>query len=148
VQIRAASETAELEALLPLTADYQRFYEADEIDTERNRAFFARFLGASEVGALLGAWAGERALGFACLYWTLSSVEARAIALMNDLYVAPDARGADVGKQLIEAAAQLARERGLPLLRWMTALDNRRAQRLYERFDVQRSEWFEYELPL
>ena len=31
---------------------------------------------------------------------------------------------------------------------WQTALDNRRAQRLYERFDAERTAWFEYELQL
>lgn len=34
----------EFEALLPLIAAYQRFYEVEEIDEERNRAFFQRFL--------------------------------------------------------------------------------------------------------
>ena len=35
---------------------YQRFYEVDEIDDERNRAFFGRFLAPSDDGMLLGAW--------------------------------------------------------------------------------------------
>ena len=46
---------AEFEALLPLIAAYQRFYEVEEIDEERNRAFFRRFLAPSEDGLLLGA---------------------------------------------------------------------------------------------
>ena len=52
---------AEFEQLLPLIAAYQRFYEVEEIDEERNRAFFRRFLAPSEDGLLLGARDGERA---------------------------------------------------------------------------------------
>jgi hypothetical protein len=32
-------ETAELERLLPVIAAYQRFYEVEEVDEDRNRAF-------------------------------------------------------------------------------------------------------------
>ena len=44
-----------------MIAAYQGFYEAEEIDEARNRAFFRRFLAPSEDGMLLGAWHGERA---------------------------------------------------------------------------------------
>ena len=40
----------QFEALLPMIAAYQRFYEVEEIDEERNRAFFRRFLAPSEDG--------------------------------------------------------------------------------------------------
>ena len=45
----------EFERLLPLIAAYQRFYQVEEIDEERNRTFFRRFLSPSEDGLLLGA---------------------------------------------------------------------------------------------
>ena len=32
-----------LEELLPLVAAYQRFYQVETVDDERNRAFFGRF---------------------------------------------------------------------------------------------------------
>ncbi len=60
IEIAAVTAT-EFEALLPLIAAYQRFYEVEEIDGERNRAFFRRFLAPSEDGMLLGARAGWRA---------------------------------------------------------------------------------------
>jgi RimJ/RimL family protein N-acetyltransferase len=31
-------------------------------------------------------------------------------------------------------------------VRWSTALDNRRAQRLYEHMGAERTAWFEYEI--
>lgn len=137
---------AELERLLPLIADYQRFYEVDEIDVERNRAFFRRFLAPSEDGMLLGAREGGELAGYACLYWHFSSLSAAETVLMNDLFVAEPARGRGVGRALIEASAEVARERGAASLEWATAPSNVTAQRLYDSTGARRSEWVEYEL--
>ena len=138
---------AEYEAVLPLVAGYQRFYRA-EPDEERNRAFFRRFLAPSEDGLLLGAWADGDLVGFACLYWTFSSINAAEIAYLSDLFVSEARRGAGVGRALIEACATAARGRGAHHLEWLTAIDNREAQYLYERVGADRSAWFGYEIPL
>ncbi len=82
----------QMEALLPLIAAYQRFYEAEAIDDERNRAFFSRFLAPSEDGMLLGAWRDGELLGYACLYWSFTSIVPAETVLMNDLYVDPGRR--------------------------------------------------------
>jgi GNAT superfamily N-acetyltransferase len=137
---------AKFEELLPLIAAYQRFYEVEEIDEERNRAFFRRFLAPSEDGMLLGARSDGQLVGYACLYWHFSSLEACECVLMNDLYVVEEARGGGVGQALIEATAEVARERGVPFLEWSTAPDNRTAQRLYDSTGAERSEWVSYEL--
>lgn len=136
----------EFEELLPLIAAYQRFYEAEEIDEERNRTFFRRFLAPSEDGLLLGARSDGRLVGYACLYWHFSSLEACESVLMNDLYVDEATRGRGVGRALIEASAEVARERGVPFVEWSTAPDNHTAQRLYDSLGAERSEWISYEL--
>lgn len=138
----------QFEALLPMIAAYQRFYEVPEekIDEERNRAFFRRFLAPSDVGMLLGAWADDGLVGYACLYWHFSSTQAVETVLMNDLYVDEDRRGEGLGRALIEASAAVARERGVDRLEWRTAPDNRTAQRLYDATGAKRSAWIEYEL--
>jgi GNAT superfamily N-acetyltransferase len=138
----------EFEELLPLISAYQRFYEVEEIDEERNREFFRRFLAPGDGGILLGARDGGRLIGYACLYWHFSSLEAAESVLMNDLYVDGEARGRGVGRALIEASAAVARERGAHHLEWSTAPDNHTAQRLYDSTGAERSEWVEYELEL
>jgi GNAT superfamily N-acetyltransferase len=135
----------ELEDALPLFAGYQRFYLA-EPDDERNLGFFRKFLAPSEDGILLGAWDGDHLVGFACTYWTFSSACADDIALMNDLFVAESHRGGGVGRALIEATVEAARERGVHHLEWFTALDNEVAQRLYDRTGAERSGWYAYEI--
>jgi GNAT superfamily N-acetyltransferase len=148
-ELEIAPITAEeFEGLLPLIAAYQRFYEVADIDEARNRAFFRRFLAPSEDGLLLGARREGRLVGYACLYWHFSSLEAVESVLMNDLYVTEQARGQGVGRALIEAAAEVARERGVPFVEWSTAPDNHTAQRLYDSTGAERSEWFSYELRL
>jgi GNAT superfamily N-acetyltransferase len=138
----------QLDALLPMIAAYQRFYEVEQIDDERNRGFFARFIAPSDDGMLLGAWSDERLVGYACLYWHFSSLVPAETVLMNDLYVDEGARGKGIGRALIEASAAVARERGAHSLEWATAPDNRTAQRLYDSTGAERSTWVEYELPL
>jgi GNAT superfamily N-acetyltransferase len=134
------------ETLVPMIAAYQGFYEAEDISEERNREFFRRFLSPSEDGMLIGAWRGDRLVGYACLYWHFSSTRAVETVLMNDLYVEAEARGEGVGRALIEAAAEVARERGSPILEWSTAPDNATAQRLYDSTGAARSTWIDYEL--
>jgi GNAT superfamily N-acetyltransferase len=138
----------QMDALLPLIAAYQRFYEAEEIDEGRNRAFFSRFLAPSEDGMLLGAGRDAGLLGYACLYWSFTSIIPAETVLMNDLYVDQAHRGQGIGRALIEASAAVARERGAQRLEWMTATSNEAAQRLYDSTGAQRSEWVEYELGL
>ena len=138
--------TEEFEELLPLITAYQRFYEVEEIDEQRNRVFFRRFLAPSQDGLLLGARIGGRLVGYACLYWHFSSTQATETVLMNDLYVEESTRGHGVGRALIEATAEVARERGVPSIEWSTAPDNHTAQRLYDSTGAERSEWLSYEL--
>lgn len=138
--------TEGFEQLVPLIAAYQRFYGVAKIDDERNRSFFRRFLAPSEDGLLLGARSEGRLVGYACLYWHFSSLEATECVLMNDLFVDESARGQGVGRALIEASAEVACERGAPFVEWSTAPDNHTAQRLYDSTGAERSEWFSYEL--
>ena len=139
----------DLPALLPLIAEYQRFYGNTAPDDAHNADFFGRFVAPSDRGMLLGAYDDDGALaGYTCLYWTYSSVSASEVVLLNDLYVAPSRRGAGVGEALIAAATEVAHDRGCSHLRWCTELHNRRAQRLYERVGAERIALFEYEIDL
>jgi GNAT superfamily N-acetyltransferase len=143
--ISTATE-ADLDEVLPLFAGYQTFYTGTAQPDEKNRAFLRRFVD-GDAGRLLVARNDSGAVvGFANLYWTFSSTLAEEHVLMNDLFVSDAARGGGVGFALIEAARDVARERGSRSLSWETALDNRTAQRLYERTGADRNVWFEYDL--
>jgi len=67
---------------------------------------------------------------------------------LDDLYVDPDARGAGTATDLIQHLTKLARESSpAGTLRWITAADNSRAQRVYDRL-AKRTSWVTYEIGL
>ncbi len=64
---------------------------------------------------------------------------------LDDLFVSPEARGEGAGEQLLEALAQVARDRGIAVVRWITAPDNATARRLYDRV-AELAPWVTYDL--
>ncbi|MFT4190269.1 MAG: GNAT family N-acetyltransferase [Comamonas sp.] len=66
---------------------------------------------------------------------------------LDDLFVLPTLRGSGIGRQLIEAVAAIAAERGWPLVRWITAPDNHTARKLYDGV-AQAAPWVTYDLAL
>jgi GNAT superfamily N-acetyltransferase len=55
------------------------------------------------------------------------------VCYLQDLYVAPDARGSGAGRALIEAVCAAADANGTPSVYWLTQRDNAQARRLYVR---------------
>jgi len=66
---------------------------------------------------------------------------------LDDLFVAPDARGAGVGKALMEFVKGYAGEHKLSQVQWLTAADNETAQVLYDEVAT-RTDWVTYEMDL
>jgi GNAT superfamily N-acetyltransferase len=145
--IRPATD-ADLPALLPLLRAYCEFYES--APTEDGLAALARALIAApdREGMVFVADDGEGAFGFATVDWKWSTTRAARIAVMEDLFVAPERRGTGAADALIRACADRARELGAPALSWMTAPDNHRAQAVYDRSGATAGTWLEYELEL
>jgi GNAT superfamily N-acetyltransferase len=138
----------DLADLLVLMRAYVDFYAAapsDEALLALSRALIAD---PEREGVQLLARDGDRAVGFATLFWTWSTTRAARIGVMNDLYVAPEARGTGVGEALIAACRERCRSHGAVALTWKTALDNERAQALYDRVGGRRSRWLDYDLPV
>ena len=142
----AAVREEDLPDLLPLLRGYCDFYEVAPSD-DALLALARTLLEDSREGVQLLARddAGE-AVGFATIYWTWSTLNAARLGVMNDLFVAPDARGSGVADALIAACRERAREHGAAWLGWQTAKDNHRAQKVYDRVGGERSEWIDYGL--
>jgi ribosomal protein S18 acetylase RimI-like enzyme len=140
VRTRLAS-AADLDALAPLFDGYRQFY-AQRPDLARARAFLSeRFSnGDSVIIAALGA--DDGVVGFTQLYPSFSSVSTARIWILNDLFVAPAARGTRAGVALLEAAKAHARATGAARLSLSTAHDNARAQSVYERNGWKREQRF------
>ena len=139
---------AELPDLLPLMRGYCDFYEvepADDALLDMSRALIAD--PQLEGLQLIARDDDGTALGFATIFWTWSTSSAARIGTMNDLYVSPEGRGGGVADALIQACVERCRRRGAVRLEWQTALDNHRAQKVYDRVGGTREQWYDYWLP-
>ncbi len=146
--IRDATES-DLPALMPLLRGYCDFYEANPSDTKLDRMARALIAGAEEDGFLLVAGDEEGGVvGFAACGWKWSSLRGARIVVLEDLFVAEQARGRGHADALIEATAAIARRHGAPAVTWLTAPDNHRAQAVYNRVGGHPAPFLEYELEL
>jgi len=130
--VREAQATDEA-AWRPLWDAYLAFYHMD-LPPEVTAATWARILDpaggigmrvAEEDGTLLGfaTWVTHPST------WTLTQD-----CYLEDLFVAPAARGKGVGRALIEDLAALGRSQGWSRLYWHTAESNTQGRRLYDSF--------------
>ena len=138
-----------LDELLPLLRAYCNFYRAAPTDEEL--LAMARALIADPMGEgvqILARADDGRAVGFATLFWSWSTLRSSRIGVMNDLFVAPEARGRGIAEALIAECVERCRARGASSLGWQTAKDNGCAQAVYERVGAVREEWLDYSLDL
>jgi GNAT superfamily N-acetyltransferase len=146
VNIHRAGEE-DLGDLLPLMRAYCDFYGVEPSDDALLALSRALIADPQGEGIQLLARDGEgKALGFATVFWTWSTLSGSRIGIMNDLYVVGEARGTGVADALIAACVDRCRERGATELDWQTAKDNLRAQAVYDRIGAQRAEWLDYSL--
>jgi GNAT superfamily N-acetyltransferase len=139
----------DLAELLPLMRGYCDFYEVAPADDELLALSRALIADPRREGLQLVARDDDgTAIGFATVFWLWSTLSAARIGLMNDLFVDAGARGTGAADALIRACAERVREHGGVSLQWQTALDNARAQAVYERVGGQRSQWLDYSLPV
>ena len=146
--IRDATE-ADLEALMPLLRGYCDFYEADPADEGLERMARAVIAASDDQAFLLVATdADDAVVGFAACAWKWSSLRGARIVVLDDLFVAESARGGGHADALIEATAAIARRHGAAVVTWLTAPDNHRAQKVYDRVGGHSEPFLEYELEL
>jgi GNAT superfamily N-acetyltransferase len=140
---------ADLDDATPLLRGYCEFYEAAPSDAALRGLCDALLADPEHAGIqLLARLPDGTAVGLATLLWTFSTLSAGPIGLMNDLYVAPAARGHGVGMALIEACRSESAAHGAIALEWYTAPSNARAQSVYDKTGATREEWISYSLPV
>lgn len=87
-----------------------------------------------------------RLIGFATLYFTYSTTRADRITIMNDLYIIESERGSDVGTQLFTACQDYSESHGYAAITWITAEENQRAQRFYDKMGGKMTDWKNYSI--
>jgi GNAT superfamily N-acetyltransferase len=129
--IRRAT-AAYLRVAAKLFDGYRQFY-GQPADYPRAEAFLRnRFAHGDSALFLALDPRSDDGLGFVQLYPSFSSVAARRIWILNDLFVAPGARRRGVGRALMETARDFAASTGAVRLVLSTAATNCEARALYE----------------
>jgi ribosomal protein S18 acetylase RimI-like enzyme len=121
----------DLDALATLFDGYRVFYRQPS-DPALARAFIEERLRLDESVIFIARDGSKEALGFTQLYPMFSSVAARRIWVLNDLFVASGARKRGVARALMDRARDFDTEKGALRLILETAEDNHAAQALYE----------------
>jgi GNAT superfamily N-acetyltransferase len=139
----------DLPALMPLMRGYTDFYESDPADEGLER-MINEVIAAPEHEAflLVATDEADAVVGFALNQWKWSSLRGARVAVLDDLFVHPDARGKGYADELILAVADVARRHGAPAIAWLTMPDNKRAHAVYDRVGGHAEELIEYELEL
>jgi len=146
VEIRPATEE-DLGELLPLMRAYCDFYESSPTD-EGVTTMARTLITDPSQGVVFIARQGGRAIGFATLDWKWSMLKGARIGYLEDLFIDPTARGGGTADALIQACANRCRELDMPAMEWLTAPDNRRAQKVYNRTGAESDTYVEYDLEL
>ncbi len=133
-----------LEELLPLIRQYQAFYNVQNISDDRNRAFFSQFGESNPSGCQFLFRQDGDVVGFSTVYFSYATTSTGKVGILNDLYTVPSNRGKGVGRQLIEHSREYASRHGASRLQWVTAPENKKAQKLYESMDANKSTWLFY----
>ncbi len=137
----------DLQELLRLMRGYCDFYQVAPSDQDLltiSRALIDDPAG--EGTQFIARDADGEAIGFATVYWSWSTTAGGRIGIMHDLFVTPTARGTGTAQLLIRSCAEATKAHGGVELIWQTALDNARAQRVYDAVGATRSTWHEYAL--
>jgi GNAT superfamily N-acetyltransferase len=145
VKIRAvrASDKAEWAALY---AGYAAFYKVEQTEAMRETVW-GWLMDAEHSTEGLVAEVDGSLLGLAHFRPYARPLSASTGGFLDDLFVAPAARGSGGAEALIKALAALGRARGWSVIRWITAEDNYRARALYDRV-ADRTKWVTYDIKL
>lgn len=120
-------------AWAPLWQGYLDFYET-ALAPEVTETTWARLQDAAEPMEGLGAFdANGTLIGFAITVCHRSSWGLKDYTYLEDLFVAPEARGQGAARAMIEAVCVRAKAAGSPRVYWLTQETNTTAQALYDR---------------
>ncbi|MEH6774508.1 MAG: GNAT family N-acetyltransferase [Cereibacter changlensis] len=126
-------ERADAARLAALITGYRAAMGAGGSATSEPEA--RRLIASAEADAnilLIGAEAGAGLAGFALAFDLAEIISGRRAGQLDDLFVAPQARGAGLARALIARLTEIGAVRGWAHLRWLVPQENTVARRLYE----------------
>jgi GNAT superfamily N-acetyltransferase len=115
-----------------LWGGYLAFYRAEVPDETSRNTFDRLCAGTDGFFGLLALDDAGRGIGMANCVVHASTWSRQPTCYLEDLFVAPSARGHDLGRALLDAVRRAARDRGADRVYWHTQQYNGRARSLYD----------------
>lgn len=120
--------------VVPLFNAYREFY-GQSSDLQQAEQFIQERVMGGESTIFL-AYLEEKPVGFAQLFPVFSSVAMKRAFLLNDLFVAKQARKQGIAQSLMEQCYAYCQQKGARYMMLETARDNVQAQKLYEKMGM------------
>ncbi|BAN46496.1 N-acetyltransferase [Metapseudomonas resinovorans] len=139
-----------LDLLTPLFVRYREFY-GELPFPESSKKFLEKRLSRKESVIYLAFPDDDdtRLLGFCQLYPSFSSLSLKRVWILNDIYVAEDARRQLVADRLLQTAKKMARETNAVRMRVSSSVSNEVAHKVYESIGFHEdTEFKNYILPI
>jgi GNAT superfamily N-acetyltransferase len=126
------AEPAEAATVAGLIAEFGEWWGQNVLPADQIQASVERIMGGDDGEYLLGAPDGGDPGGVCQLRFRWSVWKSTEDCWLEDLYVQEDARRSGLGRLLVEAAVERARERGCKRIELDVNEDNAPARALYE----------------
>jgi GNAT superfamily N-acetyltransferase len=136
IAVATIEDIPALSSLLDLLFTQEAEFKPDAAAQERG---LKAIIDDGRVGTILVARDEHGIQGMVNILFTVSTALGSPVALLEDMVIAPRARGSGAGSLLLEAAVAHARERGCGRITLLTDADNHGAQRFYARHGFARS---------
>jgi GNAT superfamily N-acetyltransferase len=127
----AAITGADREGWLPLWQDYLVFYESEPAPGATDDVF-ARLVGDLDLHGAIARDEAGTAVGIVHWLFHASTWTTASSCYLEDLFVAPGARGGGVGRALIAHVRGQAEAAGADKVHWLTQRTNAAARALYD----------------
>ncbi|WP_252274918.1 GNAT family N-acetyltransferase [Pseudomonas subflava] len=121
-----------LDLLTPLFIKYREFYGELPFPDSSRKFLETRLKRKESVIYLALADDEDKLLGYCQLFPSYSSLSLKRVWILNDIFVAEDARRMLVADRLLQTAKQMARETNAVRMRVATSVSNEVAQKTYE----------------
>lgn len=121
-----------LDLLTPMFIKYREFYGELALPDSSRKFLENRLKRKESVIYMALADDEDRLLGYCQLYPSFSSLSLKRVWILNDIYVAEDARRQLVADRLLQTAKKMAKDTNAIRLRAATSQNNLAAQKTYE----------------
>jgi GNAT superfamily N-acetyltransferase len=145
LRVRAVAE-ADFPQWRELYGGYAAFYGVQQSDAMAELVWSWILDPAHEVHGLVVEDDAGELVGLAHYRPFARPLSATTGCYLDDLFVAPDRRGAGAADLLLDELARLAHDHGWSVVRWMTADDNYRGRGKYDQHAT-RTTWVTYDMP-